>query len=203
MAGGSWSIASLRAALGTDMRATKPPPNPHPGEILMEEFLKPMDLSQTALACAIEMKITVAVKCMKSIRLRCCVADPRPSFRHAKRSSPGRSDSAKSRFLAQQKRERKMSGLSTARPSDRARRRHPRNRARRWFRPRNAAASETRRAFRPSRLLQSQSFVLIWAGNVLKWFTLPTSTPIFVQFGPSMQPNRGRFALLAAAGVRR
>ena len=28
-------------------------PNPHPGEILMEEFLKPMELSQTALANAI------------------------------------------------------------------------------------------------------------------------------------------------------
>ena len=28
-------------------------PNPHPGEILMEEFLKPMDLSQSALARAI------------------------------------------------------------------------------------------------------------------------------------------------------
>jgi addiction module HigA family antidote len=28
-------------------------PNPHPGEILLEEFLKPMDLSQTALANAI------------------------------------------------------------------------------------------------------------------------------------------------------
>jgi addiction module HigA family antidote len=28
-------------------------PNPHPGEILMEEFLKPMGLSQTALARAI------------------------------------------------------------------------------------------------------------------------------------------------------
>ena len=28
-------------------------PNPHPGEILMEEFLKPMALSQTALAHAI------------------------------------------------------------------------------------------------------------------------------------------------------
>ncbi len=28
-------------------------PNPHPGEILVEEFLKPMDLSQTALAHAI------------------------------------------------------------------------------------------------------------------------------------------------------
>jgi addiction module HigA family antidote len=27
--------------------------NPHPGEILLEEFLKPMDLSQTALARAI------------------------------------------------------------------------------------------------------------------------------------------------------
>jgi antitoxin HigA-1 len=28
-------------------------PNPHPGAILLEEFLKPMDLSQTALARAI------------------------------------------------------------------------------------------------------------------------------------------------------
>jgi antitoxin HigA-1 len=28
-------------------------PNPHPGEILMEDFLKPMTLSQTALARAI------------------------------------------------------------------------------------------------------------------------------------------------------
>jgi len=28
-------------------------PNPHPGEILMQEFLRPMDLSQTALARAI------------------------------------------------------------------------------------------------------------------------------------------------------
>jgi antitoxin HigA-1 len=29
-------------------------PNPHPGDILMEEFLKPMTLSQTALAKAIK-----------------------------------------------------------------------------------------------------------------------------------------------------
>ena len=28
-------------------------PNPHPGEILMQEFLKPMELSQTALARAV------------------------------------------------------------------------------------------------------------------------------------------------------
>ena len=28
-------------------------PNPHPGEILMEEFLRPLDLSQTALALAL------------------------------------------------------------------------------------------------------------------------------------------------------
>jgi antitoxin HigA-1 len=28
-------------------------PNPHPGEILMEDFLKPMELSQTALANAL------------------------------------------------------------------------------------------------------------------------------------------------------
>ena len=30
------------------------PPNPHPGEILAEEFLNPMELSQTALARAVE-----------------------------------------------------------------------------------------------------------------------------------------------------
>jgi addiction module HigA family antidote len=29
-------------------------PNPHPGEILMQEFLKPMALSQTALARALD-----------------------------------------------------------------------------------------------------------------------------------------------------
>jgi addiction module HigA family antidote len=29
-------------------------PNPHPGEVLLEEFLKPMELSQTALANAIK-----------------------------------------------------------------------------------------------------------------------------------------------------
>ena len=29
-------------------------PNPHPGEVLLEEFLKPMGLSQTALANAIK-----------------------------------------------------------------------------------------------------------------------------------------------------
>ena len=29
-------------------------PNPHPGEILAEEFLNPMELSQTALARAVE-----------------------------------------------------------------------------------------------------------------------------------------------------
>jgi addiction module HigA family antidote len=29
-------------------------PNPHPGEILLEEFLKPMGLSQTALANAVK-----------------------------------------------------------------------------------------------------------------------------------------------------
>jgi addiction module HigA family antidote len=28
-------------------------PNPHPGEILLEEFLRPMDVSQTQLARAI------------------------------------------------------------------------------------------------------------------------------------------------------
>ena len=33
--------------------AFRPLPNPHPGEILLEEFLSPMSLSQTALARAI------------------------------------------------------------------------------------------------------------------------------------------------------
>ncbi|NSY16632.1 MULTISPECIES: HigA family addiction module antitoxin [Rhizobium/Agrobacterium group] len=28
-------------------------PNPHPGEILLEDFLKPMQLSQNGLACAV------------------------------------------------------------------------------------------------------------------------------------------------------
>jgi antitoxin HigA-1 len=34
-------------------KTTTPLSNPHPGEILFEEFLKPMELSQTALARAI------------------------------------------------------------------------------------------------------------------------------------------------------
>jgi len=38
-----------RSSITTDLL-----PNPHPGEILLEEFLKPMDLSQTALARAID-----------------------------------------------------------------------------------------------------------------------------------------------------
>ena len=37
----------------TSTRAIRPLPNPHPGEILLEEFLAPMKLSQTALARAI------------------------------------------------------------------------------------------------------------------------------------------------------
>jgi antitoxin HigA-1 len=37
-----------RSSMTTDLL-----PNPHPGEILLEEFLKPMALSQTALANAI------------------------------------------------------------------------------------------------------------------------------------------------------
>ncbi len=36
------------------LTATNLLPNPHPGEILLEEFLTPMALSQTALANAIE-----------------------------------------------------------------------------------------------------------------------------------------------------
>jgi hypothetical protein len=41
-------------ATGADMRGTKLLPNLHPGEILMEEVLKPMNLSQTALVRAID-----------------------------------------------------------------------------------------------------------------------------------------------------
>jgi addiction module HigA family antidote len=37
-----------KSSIATDLL-----PNPHPGEILLEEFLKPMDLSQTALARAV------------------------------------------------------------------------------------------------------------------------------------------------------
>jgi addiction module HigA family antidote len=32
---------------------TEPLPNPHPGEILLEEFLKPMEISQNGLANAV------------------------------------------------------------------------------------------------------------------------------------------------------
>ena len=39
---------TLKSSTTTDLL-----PNPHPGEILMEDFLKPMALSQTALAHAI------------------------------------------------------------------------------------------------------------------------------------------------------
>jgi len=38
-----------RSSIATDLL-----PNPHPGEILLEEFLKPMGLSQTALARAVK-----------------------------------------------------------------------------------------------------------------------------------------------------
>jgi antitoxin HigA-1 len=37
----------------TTMTDAKLLPNPHPGEVLLEEFLKPMDLSQNALARAV------------------------------------------------------------------------------------------------------------------------------------------------------
>jgi addiction module HigA family antidote len=41
------SRSSTTTAKGSVLR------NPHPGEILLEEFLKPMDLSQNALARAV------------------------------------------------------------------------------------------------------------------------------------------------------
>lgn len=43
----------LNAVRATLKSGNRPLGNPHPGEILAEEFLKPMDLSQTALARAI------------------------------------------------------------------------------------------------------------------------------------------------------
>lgn len=44
-------------------------PNPHPGEILTEEFLKPMALSQTALASATPLRCA-ATPCTKCCRKR-------------------------------------------------------------------------------------------------------------------------------------
>ncbi|MGE0213180.1 MAG: HigA family addiction module antitoxin [Parvibaculaceae bacterium] len=41
------------SASSTTMTETDVLPNPHPGEILLEEFLRPMQLSQNALARAI------------------------------------------------------------------------------------------------------------------------------------------------------
>jgi len=41
--------ATSRSSTTTDLL-----PNPHPGEILLEDFLKSMGLSQTALASAIK-----------------------------------------------------------------------------------------------------------------------------------------------------
>ncbi|MBX3515987.1 MAG: HigA family addiction module antidote protein [Rhodospirillales bacterium] len=41
------------SALSTTMTDDDRLPNPHPGEILLEEFLKPMGLSQNALARAV------------------------------------------------------------------------------------------------------------------------------------------------------
>ena len=45
-------------------------PNPHPGEILLEEFLKPVGLSQNALARAVHVpprRINELVLCKRSI----------------------------------------------------------------------------------------------------------------------------------------
>jgi addiction module HigA family antidote len=53
---GGWKSWVAGERLGDDgahkLKRTRIP-NPHPGEILMEDFLKPMTLSQTALANAI------------------------------------------------------------------------------------------------------------------------------------------------------
>jgi addiction module HigA family antidote len=37
-----------------ERRSVAPVPNPHPGEILLEEFLKPLEMSQNALARALK-----------------------------------------------------------------------------------------------------------------------------------------------------
>jgi addiction module HigA family antidote len=52
MAGTSPAMTEYVAPMPRPRRSTLA--NPHPGEILMEEFLKPMSLSQTALANAID-----------------------------------------------------------------------------------------------------------------------------------------------------
>jgi addiction module HigA family antidote len=54
----------------SSIKATKSLPNPHPGEILLEEFLSPMKLSQTALARAIGVparRINEIVLCKRAI----------------------------------------------------------------------------------------------------------------------------------------
>jgi addiction module HigA family antidote len=52
MAGTSPAMTVERDFMRADPKRRRLP-NPHPGEILLEEFLKPMKLSQTALAHAI------------------------------------------------------------------------------------------------------------------------------------------------------
>lgn len=46
-------LRGAREALGYARGESERPPNPHPGEILWEEFMKPLGLSQNALARAI------------------------------------------------------------------------------------------------------------------------------------------------------
>jgi addiction module HigA family antidote len=54
MAGTSPAMTIQGLTLSITVKSrNRPLPNPHPGEILAEEFLKPMELSQTALARAI------------------------------------------------------------------------------------------------------------------------------------------------------
>jgi addiction module HigA family antidote len=45
---------SKSSTITTRKRKVAPVPNPHPGEILLEEFLKPMAMSQNALARALK-----------------------------------------------------------------------------------------------------------------------------------------------------
>jgi addiction module HigA family antidote len=45
---------SKSSTITTRQRKVVPVPNPHPGEILLEDFLKPMAMSQNALARALK-----------------------------------------------------------------------------------------------------------------------------------------------------
>ncbi|HET7413099.1 MAG TPA: HigA family addiction module antitoxin [Pararhizobium sp.] len=58
------------SASSTTMSESEFLPNPHPGEILLEEFLRPMEISQNALARAIHVpprRINEIVLCQRAV----------------------------------------------------------------------------------------------------------------------------------------